>query len=71
MLISKIREDIKNHVGASVKIEYNLGRNKYESYDAYIASTYEHVFLVRLKDRDETKSFTYKDIMTKNLKIMY
>ena len=71
MLISKIREEIKSHVGDTVTIKYNLGRNKFESYEVQIDKTYEHVFLVKLKDRDETKSFTYKDIMTKNLKIMY
>jgi|GEM_PF-4676471 len=71
MLLSKIRSDIKAHLGCEATLKYNLGRNKYESYRVRIDKTYEHVFLVKLKDRDEVKSFTYKDIMTKILKITY
>ena len=71
MFISKIKEDLKNHIGEIATIKYNLGRNKYESYKAFIDKTYEHVFLVRLKDRDEVKSFTYADVMTKTVKITY
>ena len=71
MLLSKIREDLEKHIGHDATIKYNLGRNKYECYEVKIDKTYEHVFLVRLKDRDEVKSFTYKDIMIKMLKITY
>ena len=71
MLLSKIREDLEKHIGHDATIQYNLGRNKYECYEVKIDKTYEHVFLVRLKDRDEIKSFTYKDIMIKMLKITY
>ena len=71
MLISKIRNDLERHIGQEATIKYSLGRNKYESYRVKIDKTYEHVFLVRLKDRDEIKSFTYKDVMIKILKIIY
>ena len=71
MFIAKIREDLKNHIGDTATIKYNLGRNKYESYEVKIDKTYEHVFLVKLKDREETKSFTYTDVMTKMVKITY
>ena len=71
MFISKIREDLKNHIGDTATIKYNLGRNKYECYEVKIDKTYEHVFLVKLKDREETKSFTYTDVMTKMVKITY
>ncbi len=71
MFISKIREDLKKHVGHDATIRYNLGRNKYESYEVKIDKTYEHVFLVKLKNRDETKSFTYTDVMIKMVKITY
>ncbi len=71
MFIAKIREDLTKHIGDTATIKYNLGRNKYESYEVKIDKTYEHVFLVKLKDRDETKSFTYTDVMTKIVKITY
>ncbi len=71
MLISKIRDDLEKHRGCDATIKYSLGRNKYESYKVKIDKTYVHVFLVKLKDRDEIKSFSYKDIMIKILKITY
>ena len=71
MFISKIREDLWKHIGDDETIRYNLGRNKYESYEVKIDKTYEHVFLVKLKDREETKSFTYTDVMTHMVKITY
>ena len=71
MFISKIREDLKKHIGDEATIKYNLGRNKYESYKVKIDKTYEHVFLVKLKDREETKTFTYTDVMTHMVKITY
>ena len=46
MLLSKIRSDIKAHLGCEATLKYNLGRNKYESYRVKIDKTYEHVFLV-------------------------
>ena len=71
MFTSKIREDLQKHIGHDATIRYNLGRNKYESYEVKIDKTYEHVFLVKLKDREEVKSFTYADVMTKIVKITY
>lgn len=71
MFISKIREELKSHIGDDATIRYNLGRNKYESYEVKIDKTYEHVFLVKLKDREETKTFTYTDVMTHMVKITY
>ena len=71
MFIAKIREDLTNHIGDTATIKYNLGRNKYESYEVKIDKTYEHVFLVKLKDREEIKSFTYTDVITHMVKITY
>ena len=71
MFIAKIKEDLKKHLGSDATIKYNLGRNKYESYEVKIDKLYEHVFLVKLKDREEVKSFTYTDVMTHMVKITY
>mgnify|MGYP002856348973 CR=1 FL=1 len=71
MFIAKIRKELTDHIGDDATIKYNLGRNKYESYEVKIDKTYEHVFLVKLKDREEVKSFTYTDVMTHMVKITY
>ena len=57
------------HIGDIVSIKYNLGRNKYEEYEAKIKELYDYVFLV---DTDYgTKSFTYIDVITKVIRIDY
>jgi uncharacterized protein Veg len=71
MFIAKIRKELTDHIGDDAVIKYNLGRNKYESYEVKIDKTYEHVFLVKLKDREEVKTFTYTDVMTHMVKITY
>jgi uncharacterized protein Veg len=71
MFIAKIRKELTEHIGDDAVIKYNLGRNKYESYEVKIDKTYEHVFLVKLKDREEVKTFTYTDVMTHMVKITY
>ena len=51
-----------------IKIKYNLGRNKYEIYEAKIVKIYNCVFLVKLNN-GLIKSFSFADIITKTIKI--
>ena len=73
MNVEAIKKELYSHLGDTVSIKYNLGRNKYEEYDAVIKKIYNHVFLVQLSDENanETKSFSYSDIITKTIKINY
>ena len=68
--IEKIKNDLNNHIGSSVRIKYNLGRNKFEEYDVVIKELYKHIFIVKLNN-DELKSFSYSDVITKTIKINY
>ena len=36
MTISKVKKDLLEHIGDIVSIKCNLGRNKYEEYEAII-----------------------------------
>ena len=65
--IDRVKEVLKEHIGDIVTINYDLGRNKYESYDVRIKDLYQHVFTVELKDM--IKSFSYSDVITKTIKI--
>ena len=69
MTISKIKKDLLEHLGDVVSIKYNLGRNKYESYEAIIKELYDYVFLVECETG--TKSFSYIDVITKVIIIDY
>ncbi len=74
MTIEQIRGNLNEHLGKKVIIKYNLGRNKYEKYHAKIKELYKNVFIVELiesKIKNEVKSFSYSDIITKTIKIVY
>lgn len=63
-----IKNILTPYIGKNIKIKYNLGRNKYETYEAQIIKIYNCVFLVKLKN-NMVKSFSFADIITKNIKI--
>lgn len=73
MTIEKVKQELHNHIGDSVTIKYNLGRNKFEKYDVTIKELYQHVFLVEVNKphNNEIKSFSYSDVLTKTIKIDY
>lgn len=69
MTISSVKKEMLEHLGEEVSIKYNLGRNKYEEYEAKIKELYDYVFLV---DTDlGVKSFSYIDVITKVIRIDY
>ena len=69
MTISSVKKEMLEHIGDQVSIKYNLGRNKYEEYEAKIKELYDYVFLV---DTDlGIKSFSYIDVVTKVIRIEY
>lgn len=70
MTIESVKDVLKKHIGDTVTINYDLGRNKSESYDVKIKQLYQHVFLVELKSSSEViKSFSYSDVITKTIRI--
>ena len=69
MTISKVKSELLQHIGDIVSIKYNLGRNKYEEYEAKIKELYDYVFLVECDN--VIKSFTYIDVITKVIRIDY
>lgn len=69
MNIESVKEELNKHIGKSVKIKQNLGRNKYESYEATIKKLYNYIFVV--ENNNQIKSFSYTDIITKIIKIEF
>lgn len=70
MTIETVKEVLKKHIGDTVTINYDLGRNKYESYDVKIKELYQHIFLVEMESNSDTiKSFSYSDVITKTIRI--
>ena len=54
MTISLIKKDLLEHLGEIVNIKHNLGRNKYEEYEAIIKELYDYVFLVECNDGENS-----------------
>lgn len=69
MTISKVKKELLDHLGEIVSIKYDLGRNKYEEYEATIKELYDYVFLVDTSLG--IKSFSYIDVITHTIKIDY
>lgn len=68
--INQVKKILESYLNKPVKIKYNLGRNKYETYNVIITNLYNCVFIVKDIDMDSiTKSFSYADIITKTIKI--
>lgn len=71
MTIANVKMKLNDYIGESVSIKCNLGRNKYEKYDAIIKDLYNNVFTVETKKYHMIKSFSYSDVITKVIKIEY
>ena len=64
--------DLKKHQGDSVKLTVNCSRNKVEKYDATIKELYNFVFIVELQNEKlDLKSFSYTDILTNTVELIY
>ena len=71
MDINTIKEELETNMGKEIIINYNLGRNKIERYNAKIKEIYNYIFIVEIIETLELKSFMYSDIITNTIKIEY
>ncbi|MEI3529596.1 MAG: Veg family protein [Bacilli bacterium] len=71
--VEQVKKELNSHVGETVTIKCNMGRNKYEKYHVRIKELYNYVFLVEVQGNiySQTKSFSYSDVITKTIKIDY
>ena len=69
MTIEKIKENLNGNLGNKVRITFNVGRNKIEEFDAILKETYRFIFVVETKN--ENKSFTYSDVLTKTVELHF
>ena len=69
MTLYEIKKNLSEYLGKEVSIKYNLGRNKYENFKVKIKELYDNIFLV--ENKLGIKSFSYSDVVTKQVKIDY
>ncbi len=65
MNIENVESDIRKIIGKKVQAKVNIGRNKYEIFEGIIENAYPFLFILRLKN--EIKSFSYVDVLTKDI----
>lgn len=69
MNINLVKDEIKNHLGCSVRIKVFGNRNKVDEYIGNIQETYPYIFTVLING--ESKSFSYADVITQDVVITY
>ena len=65
MTIQKIRDEVSSMAGKKVLAKIDIGRNKYEYIEGFILGIYP--FLFTIKTNNEIKSYSYSDVLTKNI----
>ena len=71
--VHKVRREVTDNIGKRVKIKANKGRRKIAVAEGVITETYPSIFLIETDDDinyTRTMSFTYKDVLTKDVKMM-
>ena len=69
MNINIIKEEIKSKINRKVSISVFGLRNRVNKYDGVIYKVYPNIFTVLIDG--EEKSFTYRDVITGEVKIKY
>lgn len=69
MNIDIVRKEIEKNIGRNVHITVYGMRNKTNTYDGPIYRVYPNIFTI--KYYNEEKSFTYRDIITKDINVKY
>ena len=70
MTIEKIKDNIKSNINKVLYFKINGSRNQIEEFKGIITSAYKSIFLIKIKDTDIIKSFSYTDILIGNLEIL-
>lgn len=68
-MIDSIKSKIYNHLNKEVKVVAKENRNRDEIFFGNITEIYSHVFIV--SNGIENKSYSYTDILAKDIKITY
>ena len=67
MNIEKVKNRVSSYKGQTLSFRFNGSRNQIEEFSATIIDTYPSIFIVRLEDSLQVKSFSYSDVLIKKL----
>ena len=64
------KNDLESKKGKHLKFRHNGSRNQIEEFEGIITDTYNYIFTIKkIGDSNETKSFSYSDVLISNLEI--
>lgn len=66
-MIGKIKDNIKEQVGKPITFTFNGSRNQVEVFEGTIEEVYNCVFVIRVKENNILRSFSYSDVLVNNL----
>lgn len=69
MNIDIIKNEINKNIGKKVLVTVYGMRNKIDRYEGTILNTYPNIFTINYDGME--KSFTYREVITKDIKIKY
>jgi uncharacterized protein Veg len=68
--VSQVRNDIRQIIGSTVKLETNKGRHKAEINRGIVSNVYPSIFTVQLSGgANRNLSFSYTDVLTNTVEI--
>ena len=68
-MIHKVKENIINKKGINLKFRFNGARNQIEEFEGIIDGVYNYIFTIETL-KNETKAFSYSDILIGNLEFI-
>lgn len=67
--ILNLKTDITQKIGQKIMIKGNLGRSKFFEKEATIEKAYPALFVVKYNENNRNVTYTYTDILTRNVEV--
>ena len=67
--IANLRTDIKEKIGQKIIIKGTLGRSKFFEKEGTIEKIYQNIFTVKYEENDRNATYTYTDVLTRNVEV--
>ena len=73
-VVSKIKTDLKEHIGIRMKIRANMGRCKIIERMGTLEETHPNLFVLKVEEKRERSrrvSYSYADVLTKTVELTH
>ena len=67
--IANLKTDIQEKIGQKIIIKGTLGRSKFFEKEATIEKIYPNIFVVKYDENDRNATYTYTDVLTRNVEV--